>query len=52
MEKNLIFGNALPMAGDATIAGIRRMQELSVQVSSARHLWSQLREKRLRWGKA
>lgn len=35
MEKNLVFGNAIPMAGGGTTAGIRRMQELSAQVSSA-----------------
>jgi hypothetical protein len=35
MEKNLIFGSAIHMAGEGTIAGIRRMQESSVQVSSA-----------------
>lgn len=51
MEKNLIFGNALHMAGGGTIAGIRRMQELSAQVSSAHNLWSQLHKRGLRWGK-
>lgn len=33
MEKKLVFGNALHMAGDGTIAGIKKMQELSAQVS-------------------
>lgn len=35
MEKKHVFGSALHMAGGAKIADIRRMQELSAQVSSA-----------------
>lgn len=48
MEKNRVFGNAVHMAGGSTIAGIRRMQELSAQVSSVQKLWSQLLKKGLR----
>ena len=36
MEKNLAFLSAVPMAGGGRTAGIRRMQELSAQVSSAK----------------
>lgn len=42
MERNLISGNAAHTAGGNTTADIRRMQELSAQVSSAHNLWSQL----------
>lgn len=50
MEKNPTSGNAIHTAGEGTIAGIRKTQELSAPVSSAHKLWSQLHKKG--WGEA
>lgn len=50
MEKNLVFHNAIHMAGGGKIVGIRRMQALSAQVSFAHNLWSQLHKKGVRQG--
>lgn len=48
MEKSLVFGSAVHMAGGGTTAGTRRMQESSAQVSGAHDLWSKLYKKGLR----